>query len=360
MGVNLSGSTPTTPGTPGGIAQAIHDAIAAAGGIGGVLAGVVNGIIGGIVGAVQGIAHLIGGLFSLGRQDTAAVDQKRVEGELAIVANMSSSLEYLDEIQRVGGAFSDTPEWNITYGELNPHPIPLGSAEPVYRGAFPLAQGTAWHPPVKDWLWSHGHTLAGSDSARGLIAERAGTLELMESGLWMIYFQAALLQGTGYPNTPADVWCYVTDQKDYVPVGAPVPGMDSYHRLTGSKSTSDVHGYSAIHTFGRAGQYLGVRDTTQGGGNTVSGYMMAYLDSPGWFVHMAASAYKHFGGPASTFVFAQKVNSSTLRGDIDQAQADLAAALPGQPIAQQLDEAVIAAMIAEADAIDVTSEEPQP
>lgn len=353
MGIDLSGSTPVDPSRPKGIIEMIQEALSAPGGIGAVLAGVVTGIVGGLVGAVQGIASLIGGLLNLGRQDTAAVDQKRVEGELAIVENMSSNLEYLDEIQRVGGGFSLTPEWNISFGELNPHPVPLNQQ-------FPLAQGTLWHPPSKEWLWSNNHTLAGSDSARGLIAERTGTLELLESGLWMLYFQAAVLQGGRYPNTPSDVWCYVTSQKDYVPVGAPQAGMDSYHRGTGAKSTSDVHGFAAIHTFGRAGQYIGTRDTSQGGGNTVSGYMMVYLDSPGWFVHMAQSAYKHFGGPASTFVFAQKVNSATLRGDIDQAKADLAAALPGTPITQQLDESAIAAMIAEAEAIDVMNEEPQP
>lgn len=359
MGVNLSGSTPTTPGTPGGIAQAIHDAIAAAGGIGGVLAGVVNGIIGGIVGGLQSIAGLIGGLFSLGRQDTAAVDQKRVEGENAIVANMSSSLEYLDEIQRVGGAYMDTPEWAIVNGEAFPHAVPLGGDTAPHYGAFPLAQGTTWHPRAQPWTRSSGDVL-GSASGRIEVAQRAGTLELLEAGLWMIYFQAAVLQGSGYTTTPADVWCYVSSQKDYIPVGAPQSGMSTFGRLDGVHRTSDIYGFNAIHTFGRAGQYLGTRDTTQGGGNTVSGYMMAYLDSPGWFIHMACSAYRHFGGPASTFVFAQKVNSSTLRGDIDQAKADLAAALPGQPIAQQLDEAAIAAMIAEAEAIDVTSEEPQP
>ncbi|MDV6299946.1 hypothetical protein R3P82_12585 [Dietzia maris] len=317
--------------------------------------GLVRGIVQTVVGGIAAVLNTIGSLFSLGRQDTAAVDQKRVEGELAIVANMSSNLEYLDELQRVGGSYADWPRWQISYGELNPHPLPL-------TDAFPLAQGAVWHPPVRAWdpAWDETTTWVGNDASRGTLATLSGTLELLEPGLWMIYFQAAVLQGGGYTNTPSDVWCYVTDQSEYVPVGSPVSGMDSYYRLDGSKSTSDVHGFGAIHTFGRAGQYLGSRDSTQGGGNTVSGYMMCYLDSPGWFVHMSCSAYQHFGGPASTFVFAQKVNSSTLRGDIDQAKADLEAALPGTPITQQLDETAIAAMIADAESIEVPQVESTP
>lgn len=359
MGVNLRGAATPNPGTPGGILQAIFDGLAAAGGIGGVLAGAITGIVGGLVGAVQSIASLIGGLFSLGRRDTAAVDQARVEGELAIVANMSSSLEYLDEIQRVGGAYAGWPNWYINLGELNPHPLPLGSDDPAYRGAFPLAQGTRWHPPMELW-GSRGsnHLFAGNDIARGILARLGGTMELLESGLWMIYFQAAVLQGPGYSNIPSDVWCYVSSQKDYVPVGTPKSGMESYHRITGDKSTNNAHGFGAIHTFGRAGQFLGDRDSTQGGGNTVSGYMMAYLDSPGWFLHMACSAHQHFGGPASTFLFAQKVNSSTLRGDIEQAKADLQAALPGTPVDQLLNEDAIDTMVATAADIDVLNQEP--
>ena len=51
MGINLSGRTPTTPGAPGGILQAIFDGV---GDIGEAFAGGLNGIISGIVDMVLG------------------------------------------------------------------------------------------------------------------------------------------------------------------------------------------------------------------------------------------------------------------------------------------------------------------
>lgn len=348
MGVHLSGEVPADPSQPQGLLEMIRDGIAGVGGIGEVLAGVVTGIVGGLVGAVQGIAGLIGGLFSLGRADTALVDQARVDGENAIVANMHESLEHLDEVQRVGGAFSEYPVWRINFGESNPHPLPLNSP-------FPLAQGTAWHPETRP-LENFGGSWAGNDSNRGYLARGSGTTELLEPGLWLIYFQAALLQGNQYTNTPADVWCYVTPHRDSIPVGAPSgTTMDAYSRNTGQKFDYVV---SNIERYGRAGQFLGIRDTGQGGGNTVSGYMMAPLSSPGWFVHMACSGYEHFGGASSTFLFAQKVNSETLRDSIDELKDTIADSLPGQHVETTLNEDVIAAMVAEADKIDVLNEEP--
>ena len=330
----------------------------------GLVQGGIDLVVGVVVGVVDGIKTIIGAigsLFGMSRADMAAIDKARADGEKIISQNMSSSLEYLDEIQRVGGAFGGWPSWRITNGELDPHPLPLGSDEPDFRGAFPLSQGTLWHPPTRQWgTRTDDWLFGGNNSSRGTLAALSGTLELLEPGLWMIYFQAAVLQGGSYTNTPADVWCYVSSQKDWVPVGSPVSGMASYNRVTEAKSTSDANGYGAIHTFGRAGQYLGSRDSSQGGGNTVSGYMMCYLDSPGWFIHMSCTAYKHFGGEASTFVFAQKVNSNTLRGDIDQAQADIAAALPGLEVPKDLDEASIAAMVAQAQDLEAPPVEVPP
>ena len=300
----------------------------------------VVGVVDAVVDGITSVINSIGSLFGMSQVDMARVDKARADGEKLISQNMSSSLEYLDEIQRVGGAYSSYPEWSINYGETNPHPLPLD-------GVFPLIQGAVWHP-INRPLENFGPSWHNTDVNRGYLARGGGTLELLEPGLWMIYFQAAVLQGSSYTSTPADVWCYVTSQRDWVPVGSPKPGMDSYSRVTGYKSTSDTDGYSAIHTFGRAGQYLGSRDSTQGGGNTVSGYMMCYLDSPGWFIHMSCTAYRHFGGEASTFLFAQKVNSSTLRGDIDEKQAEIMAALPGIEVPKTLDEASISAMVAEA------------
>lgn len=354
MGVTLSGSAPADPSRPKGILELIQEGIAGVGGIGPLLAqglsGLVVGTVGLVVGAVQGVIDLIGGLFTAGHQDTSAVDAARVAGENAIVARMGDALDELDEIQRVGGAYAHwTPQtyMQVIWGEDNPHPLPL-TAE------FPLAQGTLWHPPTDEWgWWPEGNTSwVDSDEARGDLAKLAGTLELQESGLWMIYFQAALLQGTQRTNTPADLWCYVTSYKNYVPVGTP-PASGSitrYSRTTGVKGTQPV---SAIAAYGRAGQYLGVADTRYGGGNTVSGYMLVPLSSAGWYVHLACTGYRHFGGAASTMLFATKVNSESLRDSIEDLKDQIALSLPGQSTDMALDEASIAAMVSQAQDIEV-------
>lgn len=354
MGVHLSGNVPADPSRPQGILELIQDGIAAAGGLGGVLAGVVTGIVGGLVRAVQGIAALIGGLFNAGRIDTAAVDAARVAGENAIVAKWGDALDQLDEIQRVGGAFAkweNPSNIEVTWGEDNPHPLPLNEA-------FPLAQGTQWHLPNREWgYWGTGTTWPDNDGARGNLARLSGTLELKESGLWMIYFQAALLQGSQRVNTPADLWCYVTSVDYKCPVGTPPASgtMTAYWRSDGFKGTLNV---ADIAAYGRAGQYLGVADTRYGGGNTVSGYMLVPLASAGWFVHLACTGYRHFGGAASTMLFATKVNSESLRDSIEELKTQIAAALPGQSTDKLLDEDGIAAMVAEAEGIDVLSEAP--
>ena len=316
-----------------------------------IIQGGVNLVVGAVDAVVNGIKSIfnsIGSLFGMSHRDTARVDAARVAGENAIVENMSESLDHLDEIQRVGGAYMHTGSWSIDYGERNPHPIPI-------TAQFPLAQGTIWHPPTDAWPYALGHypNWSGNDTNRGQLAKYSGTLELAEPGLWMIYFQAAVLQGSSYPNDPADVWCYVSSNANYIPVGTPQLQMDAYYRPNGNKSSSTPTQFNRIHTFGRAGAYVGVRDTGEGGGNTVSGYFMCYLETPGYFIHMSASAYKHFGGAASTFVFAQKVNSEDLRDDIEELKDQIAAALPGQEVPLDLDDAAIAAMVAQAQGIEV-------
>ena len=170
--------------------------------------------------------------------------------------------------------------------------------------------------------------------------------------MWMIYFQAALLQGTQRTSTPADLWCYVTNDLTYVPLGTPPASgnMPMLHRWNGDKVLRPTSGVVA---YGRAGQYLGVSDTRYGGGNTVSGYMLAPLPSAGWFVHLSGTGFRHFGGAASTMVFATKVNSESLRDDIEGLKNQIAAALPGQSTDQLLDEASINAMVAEAGNLEV-------
>lgn len=314
----------------------------------GVVQGVVDVVVGGVTAIVDGIGQIfnaIGSLFGAARVDTAAVDAARVAGENAIVANMADALDQLDEIQRVGGAYAHWGTFNLTWGEDNPHPIPL--TEP-----FGLMQGCQWHPPPVAWGYGTGHTLPDTGASWGALAQRGGALELAESGLWMIYFQAALLQGNQRTGTPADLWCYVTPSPDVALVGTPPASgvMDAYWKPTGEKISADIAGLAA---YGRAGQYLGVHDTRYGGGNTVSGYMLAALDSSGWFVHLSGTGYRHFGGAASTFVFATKVNSETLRDDIEDLKTQIAAALPGQSTDKLLDEASIAAMVAEAENLEV-------
>ena len=316
-----------------------------------IIQGGVNLVVGAVDAVVDGIKSIfnsVGSLFGMSHRDTARVDAARVAGENAIVENMSSSLDQLDEIQRVGGAYMHTGSWSINYGERNPHPIPI-------TAQFPLSQGTIWHPPTDVWPYAldHYQNWSNTDANRGQLAMYSGTLELAEPGLWMIYFQAAVLQGSSYPNDPADVWCYVSSNDVHLPVGTPDPGMNTYSRTSGYKFTVPSYGYERIHSFGRAGAYIGIRDTGEGGGNTVSGYFMCYLETPGYFIHMSASAYKHFGGAASTFVFAQKVNSEDLRDDIEELKDQIAAALPGQEVPLDLDDAQIAAMVAEAQGIEV-------
>ena len=307
----------------------------------------VVGAVDAVVNGIKSIFNSVGSLFGMSSRDMSAVDQARVDAENAIVARMSDSLEHLDEIQRVGGAYADYPQWRITWGEDHPHPIPL-------TAQWPLAQGTAWHPPWEQWGdRGQNHLFSDSNADRGILATLSGTLELQESGLWMIYFQVALLQGTQRTSIPADVWCYVTSNRDRVPVGTPVPGMDSYSRLSGLKSDHDAQGYDRIHTAGRAGSYLGTSDTRMGGGNTVNGFMMCYLDSPRWFIHMSGTGYHHFGGASSTFVFAQKVNSETLRDSIEDLKGQIADSLPGNSTPLDLTDAQIQAMVSQAEGIEV-------
>lgn len=353
MGVNLGPANPE-PGS-GNILEQIFNGI---GGIGDALAGSLTGLLQGLAGAVVGVVtvvvgglvgviNAIGSLFGAARVDTAAVDAARVAGENAIVANMADALDQLDEIQRVGGAYATWETFNLTYGEDHPHPIPLTA--PLHPN---LMQGVIWHAPNASWGYSNGQTLPDTDAARGSLATMGGTLELQEDGLWMIYFQAALLQGNQRTSTPADLWCYVTNEKSWCPAGTPPASglMASYWRVSGIKATLDV---SNIAAYGRAGQFLGVSDTRYSGGNTVSGYMLCALPSPGWFIHLAGTGYRHFGGAASTMVFATKVNSESLRDDIEDLKDQIAAALPGQPTDQLLDEASINAMVAEAGNLEV-------
>lgn len=310
----------------------------------GAISGFVVGVVQGVVDIVKGVSEAIGSLFNSGRVDVEKVDQARAAGEDAIVGAMSSSLEYLDEVQRFGGAYmreEDCKMFEVTWGEDNPHPLPLTTA-------YNLEAGTAFEPPTQGLTHALGYNYSNSDTTRGQLARATGVTRLDEAGLWLVYFQAAVLQGNLRTSKPSDVWCYVNSSDRFVPVGSPTTTtMTAYDRVTGAKVTD--YPSANIAAFGRAGSYVGVRDTDQGGGNTVFGMVPVYLTSPMWYVSMACTAWRHYPGGSSTFVVATKVNSKSIRDSIDNLQAEIAAALPGQTVPKLLTEAQIASMVQQAE-----------
>lgn len=323
----------------------------------GVVQGVVDVVVGGVTAVVDGIGQIfnaIGSLFGAARRDTSAVDAARVAGENAIVANMGDALDQLDEIQRAGGAYMRYPFYDILNAETSIYVLPL--SDPM-----PLQVGTRWIDPVFNTEIESGERFTDSSNTRSAQARRSGQLELIESGLWMIFFQASVLQGNQYTSRPVDLFCHVTDANSpWLPVGPPgltstgsaIPGMQmARHRDTGDYGEVAESGF--LQAYGRAGSYIGIRDTAIGGGNSVFGMVPALLPSPGWKVSLSVSTFARFGGPATTYVFAYQVNSESLRDDIDAMKVQLAQDLPGQSVDMLLDEASIAAMVAEAENLEV-------
>ena len=313
----------------------------------------VGGVVQAVVGGIAGIFNAIGSLFSAGRRDTAAVDQARVAGENAIVANMSASLEHLDEVQRFGGAYMGYETFSIFEGELGVRVTPLSEM-------MPLEAGTAWIPP--NWPLTHSaQHQYGRDESPARLARGSGQLELLESGLWIIYFQGAFRQGPAYPDRPVHMWCYVTPaDSPWLPVGQPEldangnaqPGNAmARHRDTGAYITN--FSVANIAGFGRASAHTRDTQTAMGGGNTLFGMAFAYLETGGWKVSLSDMSFEKFGGAASTFLIAQKVNSETLRQDIDLLKDAIALSLPGENVPLDLDEDQIAAMVAQAGQIEV-------
>lgn len=323
----------------------------------------VTGIVGGLVGAVQSLAGLIGGLFSLGRNDTAAVDQARVAAENAIVEKMGESVQFVDQVQRAGGAFMGYETFRFDNGEETPHTVPL--SEPV-----PLAAGTSWIPPHTPLTHSAGYRYPGALATeqlatRSTLAGGTGQLELLESGLWIIDFQVSVLQGGAYTSQPVDVWCHVTPADapwlpigppGVTPAGNPRPGEQStLHRETGALYYQPE---SIVAAYGRASGYVGTRNSPFTGGNSIAGTVLAVLPSAGWKVTLSCNSWEKAGGAMSTYVYATKINSTNLQQQIDELRETFATALPGNPVPLQLDDASIQAMVAEAEAIDVLNEEP--
>ena len=327
----------------------------------GVIQGAVNLVVGTVQAVVDGIAGIfnaVGSLFGMSSRDMAAVDQARADGERAIVASMSESLDQLDEIQRVGGAFMNVPTFRFDNGETRAHIIPL--TEPI-----PLAAGTGWIPPHTPLTHSTGYRYPGAtasqrDASRAVFAGGSGQLELLESGLWIIYFQASVLQGSSYSSRPVDVWCHVTAaDSPWIPSGppgtygdgSPNPGMQAFYHRHGSGV--EFRSESEVAALGRASSYVGTRDSPFSGGNSVSGIVMAALGTGAWKVTLSCNSWEKITGPMSTYVYATKVNSETLRQDIDQLKDAIADSLPGVNVPLDLDAGQIAAMVAQASEIEV-------
>ena len=328
------------------------------GGLGSLFADVINGVVGfvgGVVGSVVGVFESIGSLFFGVRNDVVNVDTARMAAENAIVANMSSSLEMLDEIQRFGGAYNGSYEfYRSDWGEQVAETVPLTHALALQAGTSFIAPNTPWSD------YTSGVARANTEDNRRLMARHSGSLQLNEPGLWLIYFRAGVLQGSQFTTRPADLWCYVTSATglgaNLLPVGSPgytddgqplvngfgISSVQCRDRDTGVKIQLPV---GEILAYGRASSYVGTENAPTGGGVTLFGMVPAYLPDAGYKVSMAIQSYAKFGGPSNTSVVAYKVNSETLRDDIDALKSGIAADLPGEAVDKVLDEATIQDMI---------------
>src|SRR5699024_526876 len=156
------------------------------------------------------------------------------------------------------------------------------------------------------------------------------------------------------------MWCHVTTAASRsLPVGPPgltangdaIPGLQmAIRRDTGVSTSSFSQGN--IAGFGRAAAYSTSQQVSVGGGNTLFGMTYAYLETGGWKVSISDMSFEKFGGASSTFVVAQKMNSETLRDDIENLKSQIAAALPGHNVPLDLDEASIQAMVSQAGDVD--------
>ena len=322
------------------------------GGLGTLFQDILQGIVGfvqGIGSAVIGFFESIGNFFFQAKQDMSHMDQARVDAELAVVDNMSSSLEMLDEVQRFGGAYNDYPRFNFVNGEVTPHVLPLSNG-------LAMSPGSRWVPPYTPLTHSEHHNYPNDAYSQGKLAAGSGFLELTEEGLWLIFFQAGVLQGNAYVTRPSDVWCYVTPaDTSIMPIGAPGFGLNEqpapglvYGRSKYGSTVQETMAIEDLKAYGRAASYIGERNAYYGGGNTVFGMVPAILPEGAWKVTMSTASWALFGGGmATTYVAAYKVSSESLREDIDELKSQLASALPGQAVNFDLDEAAIQQMIDE-------------
>jgi len=328
----------------------------------GAVSGLVGAVVGGVTAVVNGIVGVINsiaGLFTTTRVDMGKVDKARADAENAIVENMSSSLEMLDEIQRFGGAYNGRyNSYRTEYGEQVAETVPL-------THALPLEAGTSFVEPVDDdWdNYIDGFLLKNTEGNRQYLARYSGHLVLNEPGLWLIFFRGGVLQGNLFTGRPADLWAYVTPntgvRANHYPCGQPgftdegnaLPNyVTSRDRTTGYKTNFPN---SEILAFGRATSYVGIENAQTGGGVSLFGAFPAYLPTGGYKVSMAVQSYAKYGGASTSNVFAYKVNTESLRTDIDTLKASIAAALPGDFTALSLTETAISQMVDEAAEVSV-------
>lgn len=292
---------------------------------------------------VEQVGGRVSGLVKAARNDVVSVDTARANAENAIVENMSSSLEMMDEIQRFGGAYCRASQWSTTWGENTPDVLPL-------TDAFPLAAGTSFTPPADPTPPSG--TYPDDFASKQAMARKSGTLNLTESGLWLIFFQAGVLQGSERITQPADVWAYVSNDGSYAPIGTPgmsylglTPASGNYvsrHKGTGSSSLSSM---SHLAAWGRASSYVGLNNSRNGGGVTVFGCFPVYLQTANWSVTMSVQSWAKFGGASTSNVIAYKVNSESIRDSIDDLTEQIELALPGASTQLSLDEMGLEKMV---------------
>lgn len=292
---------------------------------------------------VEQVGGRVSGLVKAARNDVVSVDTARANAENAIVDSMSSSLEMLDEIQRFGGAYCRAPQWSTTWGENTPDVLPL-------TDAFPLAAGTSFDPPV-DPVPPSG-TYPDNNASKEAMARKSGALQLTESGLWLIFFQAGVLQGSERITQPADVWCYVNNNRGYSPIGTPgmpyagmTPSNGNYvARLSGNGVAASTS-MANLAAWGRASSYVGLNNSRNGGGVTVFGCFPVYLQTANWYVTMSVQSWAKFGGASTSNVIAYKVNSESIRDSIDDLTEQIELALPGASTQLSLDEMGLEQMV---------------
>lgn len=319
------------------------------GGLGSLLLGTINGLVGVLAGAVGGLFQAIGGLFQGVRRDVAKVEKARADGEIAIVNSMSATSDMLDESVRFGAAYMKYGYWRLLDGDTNHHTVPLTTL-------FPYSKGTGMVGPYNEWTnYTEGITVSGGVDGYNTVAKVSGALELHEPGLWFIFFQSAgrFFNGwNGQGQGPSRTWCYVTPSASTRIPHGPVNGSYVATRdMIDGNYQADTPVWNYLYGYGRATNYTGVQ-TPDGGYTTFGMFPVNLPDVGGFKVSMAIQNDWHYGGPASTYVMALKINTGDMRQRIEDIQSQIAANLPGDIQPLELTEEQIENIIEEAQGLE--------